>query len=88
VVGWLAERGWDGSVLKTLAANVIGTAIIFGLGFAWLTGFLMSVKGIGLDAGAAAALANGVTPFLIGAAAKIALAAAVLPLARKMVDRR
>jgi hypothetical protein len=48
----------------------------------------MSVKGIGLDAGAAAALANGVTPFLIGAAAKIALAAAVLPLARKMVDRR
>lgn len=86
-VGWLAERGWDRTVARTLVANAIGTAIIFTLGAAWLAVFLAGAKDLGAGAALSAAVASGVTPFLIGAAAKIALAAAVLPIARKAVGR-
>ncbi|MBB4286942.1 biotin transporter BioY [Roseospira goensis] len=78
VLGWLAERGWDRTVARTLAGMALGTAIIFGLGFVYLTGLI----------GAEAAFLNGVLPFLVGAALKIALAAAVLPLAWRLVSRR
>ena len=36
VCGWLAEKGWDRKVLTTLAAMVIGTAIIYLFGVTWL----------------------------------------------------
>jgi biotin transport system substrate-specific component len=78
VLGWLAERGWDRSVAGTLAGMTLGTAIIFGLGYLYLTTLI----------GAEAAFVNGVLPFLVGAALKIALAAAVLPLAWRLVSRR
>lgn len=77
VVGYLAERGWDRSMLTTLLAMVLGTGIIFLLGVAWLTGL------IGLEK----AIAGGLTPFLAGAAFKIVLAAAVLPMAWRLVGR-
>ena len=69
VVGWLAQRGWDRSAITTVAAMLIGELIIFGLGVAWLAHL------IGIDK----AIAVGVTPFLWGEAAKIALATALLP---------
>ena len=68
-VGWLAQRGWDRSVVTTVAAMLVGELIIFGLGVAWLEQF------IGIDK----AIAAGVTPFLWGETAKIALATALLP---------
>jgi biotin transport system substrate-specific component len=72
LVGWLGgERGWDRNVPLTLVAMTLGTAVIFGLGAAWLSVL------IGFDA----ALVNGVVPFLVGGAIKIALAAAALPFA-------
>ena len=70
VVGWLAERGWDRKFLSTLAAMTIGTAIIFALGAGWLGTILGWDKPI---------MEMGVTPFMLGAVFKIALAAAVLP---------
>ncbi|MQX37742.1 biotin transporter BioY [Roseospira navarrensis] len=78
VLGWLAERGWDRSIGGTLAGMTLGTALIFGLGFAYLSTLI----------GAEAAWTAGVMPFLLGAALKIALAAAVLPLAWRLVSRR
>ncbi len=87
LVGWLAERGWDRSVPATLFTMALGTALIFIPGVAWLSVFLMQAKGITLTAGVSAALANGLTPFLAGAAAKIALAAAVMPYAWILVGR-
>lgn len=87
LVGWLAERGWDRSVPATLFAMALGTALIFVPGVAWLSVFLMQAKGIALSAGISAALANGLTPFLAGAAAKIALAAAVMPYAWVLAGR-
>ncbi|XWN29126.1 MAG: biotin transporter BioY [Devosia sp.] len=76
VVGFLGERRWDRNVLTTLLAMTIGTAIIFGCGVLWLGTLIGWDKPV---------LALGVTPFLLGAAAKIALAAAVLPLAWRLV---
>lgn len=78
LVGWLGERGWDRSVAPTLAAMALGTAIIFGLGVAWLSTLIGFEK----------AVAAGFVPFLVGAAVKIALAAAVLPFAWRIVGRR
>jgi len=77
-VGFLAERGWDRRVLSTLAAMILGTAIIFACGVLWLG------AAIGWDK---PVLALGVTPFLPGELFKIALAAAVLPLAWRLVGR-
>ncbi|GAB4393383.1 MAG: biotin transporter BioY [Kiloniellaceae bacterium] len=78
-VGWLAERGWDRSVWKTLLAMTLGTAIIFAPGVLWLGTLFGWDKPI---------LEWGLTPFLPGAAFKIALAAAVLPLAWKLLPKR
>ncbi|MDP7603389.1 MAG: biotin transporter BioY, partial [Alphaproteobacteria bacterium] len=87
LVGWLAERGWDRSISATLFAMTLGTVLIFILGVAWLSVFLMQAKGITLAAGLSAAVANGLMPFLAGAAAKIALAAAVMPYGWVLVGR-
>ena len=78
VVGALASLKWDRNVFTTLLAMTIGTAIIFGFGAAWLS----------VLAGPEVAIAQGVMPFLIGAVIKIALAAAVLPAAWRLLGAR
>ena len=77
LIGWLGDRGWDRRVVTTLAAMALGTVVIFAFGVAWLSVLI----------GVAKAIAGGLTPFLLGAAFKIALAAAVLPLAWRLVRR-
>lgn len=79
LVGWLAEKGWDRTVVSTLIAMALGTAAIFALGVAWLAIFLGDAD---------KAIASGLTPFLLGAAVKIALAAAVLPMAWRLLSGR
>jgi biotin transport system substrate-specific component len=79
LVGWLGEKGWDRSVPLTFVAMFVGTGVIFVLGVAWLAVFLDNFQ---------AALANGFSPFIIGAFIKIALAAAVLPLVWKLAIRK
>jgi biotin transport system substrate-specific component len=76
-VGWLAEHGWDRSVPRTLAAMLIGTAIIFACGIAWLSTLI----------GLPQAIAAGLVPFLLGEAVKIALATAILPFAWRLLRR-
>lgn len=78
LMGWLAERGWDRTVTWAVAAMTIGTVVQLVPGVAWLANL------IGLEK----AIAAGLTPFLVGAVVKIALAAAVLPLAWRMVERK
>ena len=65
VVGELAERGWARNALAAFGAQMIGTAIIFLLGVAWLATLF----------GTEAAIANGLLPFIPGAIVKAALAA-------------
>ena len=79
LVGALAERGWDRSVRGTVAAMVLGNAVIYALGVSWL----MARLHVGLVKG----LHLGMTPFLAGDAIKIAAATAVLPGAWTLVRR-
>jgi len=78
VTGFLAEHKWDRHVWTTLLAMSVGTAIIFAFGTLWLG----AVIGFDKDV-----IQLGVTPFLLGAAFKIALAGAVLPMAWRFVKR-
>lgn len=78
VMGWLAERGWDRKALPSLVALTIGTVLLFVPGVAWLAVL------IGLEK----AVQSGLMPFLLGSVLKLALAAAVLPLAWKAVELR
>ncbi|WP_405808284.1 biotin transporter BioY [Streptomyces sp. NBC_00210] len=80
VVGALARRGADRSMLRTAGAMAVGSVIIYAVGVPYLalaTGMTLSQ-----------AVAAGLTPFLIGDALKAALAMGALPAAWKLIGRR
>jgi len=79
VVGALARRGGDRSVLRTAGTMVLGSAIIYAVGVPYLA----AATGMSLTE----AVAAGLTPFLIGDALKAALAMGALPTAWKLLDR-
>lgn len=79
VVGALAKRGADRTVLRSIGLLVLGNLIIYATGVPWLMG--------SIDATLPKALELGVLPFLIGDALKVALAAGLLPGAWKIVER-
>ncbi|MBE8469795.1 biotin transporter BioY [Streptomyces justiciae] len=79
VVGALARRGADRSVLRTAGAILLGEAIIYAIGVPYLA--------VARDMSASAAIAAGLTPFLIGDALKAALAMGLLPTAWKLIKR-
>jgi biotin transport system substrate-specific component len=81
LAGTLAEKGWDRSFVRCLAAMTVGTAVIFAFGLAWL-GVWLSLAG---SAGSVWML--GFVPFIPGAIVKIALAGALLPIGWKLMGR-
>jgi biotin transport system substrate-specific component len=71
VVGWLAERGWNGRrPVLAFAGMLLGNALCLGLGAAWLAVLF----------GADVAWSSGVAPFIVGGVLKSALGAALLAL--------
>ncbi|WP_210589934.1 biotin transporter BioY [Streptomyces sp. GESEQ-35] len=80
VVGALARRGADRSVLRMAGTMLVGEAIIYAIGVPYLA--------LAADMSASAAIAAGLTPFLIGDALKAALAMGLLPTAWKFVNKR
>ena len=78
-VGWLAERGWDRNILTAAGAMLIGNVIIYVPGLIYLGALLGWDKPI---------LEWGLYPFLVSDAIKLALAAAALPLAWKLLGRK
>jgi len=80
LVGILASRGGDRTVLRTTATMGLGSLVIYAFGLPWL----MATLHVGLARG----LALGVTPFLAGDAVKVALAAGLLPTAWRLTGRR
>ncbi|MBA4861790.1 biotin transporter BioY [Streptomyces sp. PSKA54] len=80
LVGALARRGGDRSVLRTAGTMLLGEAVIYAIGVPYLalaTGMTLTQ-----------AVAAGLTPFLIGDALKAALAMGALPTAWKLAERR
>jgi biotin transport system substrate-specific component len=80
VVGALARRGADRSAWRTAGTMVLGSAVIYAVGVPYLA--------LATGMSASAAIAAGLTPFLVGDALKAALAMGVLPTAWKFVDKR
>jgi biotin transport system substrate-specific component len=69
LVGWLAERGWNGSrPAFAFAAMLLGHALCLALGGLWLATLI----------GAQKAMLAGVVPFLLGSLVKSGLGAAIL----------
>ena len=76
ILGWAARAGWDRSVLMMGVAMLLGNVAIYVPGVAWLGvlyGFDQPIVQWGL------------TPFLIGDALKLGLAALLVPAVWKMV---
>ena len=79
IVGELARRGNDRSVLSAIGVMAVGEAVLLTIGTIWLAN--------DLHISAAKAISYGVTPFLIGDAIKLAVAAVVFPAAWRLVRR-
>ncbi len=87
LVGWLCQRHqWDRVPVKAAGAMILGNLVIYAFGLIWLHTLLGSIRGVAgwtllrtWNAGAA--------NFLVGDLVKILLAAALLPLAWKLVQR-
>lgn len=79
VAGAAAARGLDRRYLTSLAAMAAGLAVIFAGGVTWLTLFAPGARS--LDQ----ALAVGFYPFVLADAVKLALAAAVMPAAWRLL---
>ncbi len=73
VMGRLASRGWDRSVLRMAGALLIGNAIIYAFGMPWMAYLFLA------ENGAAWVMQWGMTNFLLGDALKLALAALLVP---------
>jgi biotin transport system substrate-specific component len=75
-LGVAARKGWDRSVVTMGLAMLVGSALIYIPGLLWLNTFA---------SGWEQTLAWGITPFLIGDALKLALAAVVVPALWKLI---
>jgi len=77
LTGRLAERGWDRRFATAVLALAAGNAVIYAVGLPWLA-FYVGIERV---------LVAGFFPFLPGAAVKIAVAAAALTGAWRLVGR-
>ncbi len=66
--GFMAERGWDRSLLSVIAMMALGHAVIFAFGLGWLATLMPAAK----------AWAVGAAPFAAATLLKTALAAALM----------
>ncbi|WP_299527484.1 biotin transporter BioY [uncultured Streptomyces sp.] len=80
VVGALARRGGDRSVARTAGTMVVGSLLTYAVGVPYLA--------LSTGMSASAAVAAGLTPFLVGDALKALLAMGALPATWKLVGRR
>ena len=76
-VGFLAERGWDGTFIRSALAMLVGNVIIYLVGVPWLAHFI----------GMSNAISGGLTPFIGGDVFKLILAALMVPSAWTLVNR-
>ena len=80
LVGRLAELGWDRKIGGALGAMLLGNLVIYAIGLPWL--------GVVTSSNPEETIALGLTPFLLGDALKLVLAAVLFPVAWWVVGRR
>ena len=87
VVGALAERGFAKRYATSVAAMLVGLAIIYAAGTLWLGYFARLASG-SAAVGLSAALATGVYPFVVADLAKLAAAAGITPGLWRLIGTR
>ena len=80
IVGRLAELGWDRHIPGAVGAMVIGEIVIYAVGVPWLAFAAHFSPGLAID--------KGLTPFVLGDAIKLAIAAGLFPMSWWLVGRR
>ena len=86
VTGWLSRRGWDRSIRSSIGAMLLGSIVIYAVGVPWLYHALPpAIDGnpVTLDT----ALSFGLYPFIIGDTLKLLVAAGLLPVAWRLLQR-
>ncbi|HUP46055.1 MAG TPA: biotin transporter BioY [Thermoanaerobaculia bacterium] len=78
IAGWFSERGWGGNVVRAVSGMLAALAVIYLGGWSWLA----------VLTDASTAFATGVAPFIVADAVKIALGAAMLPYAQRLITPR
>ncbi|MGO0575925.1 biotin transporter BioY [Ornithinimicrobium panacihumi] len=78
VAGWAAERAWDRNILLGMAGFCLATVVPFLVGVPYMAAILGMTD-------LQAILAAGVTPFIVPGLIKAGIAAAIFPLAWKLV---
>ena len=85
LVGWLSRQGWDRSIRSSISAMLLGSIVIYAVGVPWLHHALPAVLGEPVSWQTTFEL--GLYPFLIGDTVKLLLAAGLLPLAWRALQR-
>lgn len=77
--GWIAQHSWDRRILRSLLAFAGGTVVTFAIGLPWLA----VVLGLNLQQ----TLEGGLYPFIIGGVVKAIIAAGVVTLGWRYIER-
>jgi len=85
LVGWLSRRGWDRTIRSSISAMLLGSIVIYAVGVPWLHQALGSLPGG--PASWQTSLELGLYPFLVGDTVKLLVAAGLLPLAWRALQR-
>ena len=80
LVGWLAEMGWDRHIGGAVGAMIVGELAIYLIGVPWLA--------LAAHLSPEQAVTTGFTPYVVGDALKLAIAAGIFPFAWWLVGRR
>jgi biotin transport system substrate-specific component len=86
LTGWLSRRGWDRTIRSSIGAMLLGSIAIYAVGVPWLYHALpTTIDGnpVTLDT----ALSYGLYPFIIGDTLKLLVAAGMLPVAWRLLER-
>jgi biotin transport system substrate-specific component len=75
LAGFVSERGWGNSIVRSIAGMTAALAVIYAGGWSWLAALL----------GPEAAYTAGVAPFILADLGKVAFGATLLPYAQKIV---
>jgi biotin transport system substrate-specific component len=77
VAGFVSERGWGNSIVRAISGMLLALGVIYLGGWSWLA----------MLTSPAAAFAAGVAPFIVADIVKVAIGAALLPKAQKIVSK-
>lgn len=77
LAGFVSERGWGSSIVRAITGMLLALTVIYAGGWSWLA----------VLTDARTAFAAGVAPFVVADVIKVALGAALLPKAQKLIAR-